>query len=66
MIEDGTLQEDADRVRKRSGRPVIAGLRNLIIILRPFPGKASLARASRRDMCHPWRSVEQVSSSMGE
>ena len=62
VVEEATLQEDGDRVRKGSGRPVMAGLRNLIIILRSFPGKASLARASRHDMCNLWRSVEQVSS----
>jgi hypothetical protein len=66
VIVDGTLQEEADWVRKGSGLPVMAGLRNLIIVLCSFPGKASLARASRHDICHPRRSVEQVSSSIGE
>lgn len=44
---DGTLKEDASRVRKGSGPQVMAVLRNLIIYLCSFSGKASLAAATR-------------------
>ena len=59
---DGTLKEDASRVRKGSGPQVMAVLRNLIIYLCSFSGKASLAAATRRSMCHPEKSVELVST----
>ena len=58
---DGTLKEDASRVRKGSGPQVMAVLRNLIIYLCSFSGKASL-RAARHYMCHPEKSVELVST----
>ena len=59
---DGTLKEDASRVRKGSGPQVMAVLRNLIINLYSFSGKASLAAATRHYMCHPEKSVELVST----
>jgi hypothetical protein len=45
--EDGTLQEDAGRVRKGSGARVMDVLRSLIFDLCSFSGKASLAAANR-------------------
>ena len=59
---DGTLKEDASRVRKGSGPQVMAVLRNLIIYLCSFSGKASLGAApgttcatprSRWNSCQP-------------
>ena len=63
---DGTLKEDASRVRKGSGPQVMAVLRNLIIDLCSFSGKASLAAATRHYMCHPEKSVELVSTPIRE
>ena len=63
---DGTLKEDASRVRKGSGPQVMAVLRNLIIYLCSFSGKASLAAATRHYMCHPEKSVELVSTPIRE
>src|SRR5208283_2050310 len=63
---DGTLKEDASRVRKGSGPQVMAVLRNLIIDLYSFSGKASLAAATRHYMCHPEKSVELVSTPIRE
>ena len=41
-------------------------LRNLIIDLCSFSGKASLAAAIRHYMCHPEKSVELVSTPIRE
>jgi hypothetical protein len=59
---DGTLKEDAGRVRKGSGAQVMAVLRNLVIYLCSFVDKPSLAAATRHFMCHPEKSVELVST----
>lgn len=59
---DGTLREDASRVRKGAGSQVMAALRNLVIYLRPRSGKANLAAATRHHMCHPEKSLEILSS----
>jgi hypothetical protein len=59
---DGTLKEDASRVRKRSAAQVMAVLRNLVIYLCSFVEKPSLAAATRHFMSHPEKSVELVST----
>ena len=63
---DGTLKEDASRVRKGSGPQVMAVLRNLIIYLCSFSGKASLAAANRHDMGQPETLAELPSTPSGE
>ena len=60
---DGTLKEDASRIRKGSAAQVMAVLRNLIIyfvLLRR--DKPSLAAVTRHYLCHPEKSVELVST----
>jgi hypothetical protein len=59
---DGTLREDASRVRRGASSQVMACLRNLVIYLRPQSGKATLAAATRYHMCHPEKSVQLLSS----
>jgi predicted transposase YbfD/YdcC len=59
---DGTLKEDAGRVRKGSGAQVMAVLRNLVIYLCSLVDKPSLAAATRHFLCHPEKSVELVST----
>jgi hypothetical protein len=59
---DGTLKEDASRVRKGAAAQVMAVLRNLVIYLCSFVDKPSLAAATRHFMCHPEKSVELVST----
>lgn len=59
---DGTLKEDASRVRKGSGAQVMAVLRNLVIYLCSFVDKPSLAAVTRHFLCHPEKSVELVST----
>ena len=44
----------------------MAVLRNLIIDLCSFSGKASLAAATRHYMCYPEKSVELVSTPIRE
>jgi hypothetical protein len=59
---DGTLREDASRVRRGAAAQVMAALRNLVIYLRPLSGKPSLAAATRYHMCHPEKSLELLST----
>jgi hypothetical protein len=63
---DGTLREDASRVRRGAASQVMAGLRNLAIYLRPYSGRHSLAAATRYHMCHPEKSVELLSTASRE
>jgi predicted transposase YbfD/YdcC len=63
---DGTLKEDASRVRTGSGPQVMAVLRNLVIYLCSFVRQPSLAAATRHFMCHPEKSVELVSTPIRE
>jgi hypothetical protein len=63
---DGTLQEDAGRVRKGSGARVMDVLRSLIFDLCSFSGKASRAAANRHDRCRPEKLVELLLTSIGE
>ena len=58
---DGTLREDASRVRKGADVQVMAVLRNLVIYLCSFVDKPSLAAATRHFLCHPEKSEELVS-----
>jgi predicted transposase YbfD/YdcC len=59
---DGTLKEDAGRVRTGSAAQVMAVLRNLVIYLRSVAGQPSLAAATRHFVCHPEKSVQLVST----
>lgn len=59
---DGTLREDASRVRRGAASQVMAVLRNLVIYMRPQSGKPSLAAATRYHMCHPEKSLELLST----
>ena len=47
------MQEEADSTREAAGRPVMAGLRSLIIVLCTCQASATLATASRDDMGYP-------------
>ena len=54
--------QSPELLRKGTGPRVMAVLRNLIIDLCSFSGKASLAAATRHYMCYPEKSVELVST----
>jgi predicted transposase YbfD/YdcC len=59
---DGTLKEDASRVRTGAGAQVMAVLRNLVIYLCSYVDKPSLAAATRHLLCHPEKSLKLVST----
>ncbi len=63
---DGTLREDASRVRTGAAPQVTAVLRNLVIFLSPYSGRRSLAAATRHHMCHPEKSIELLSTPIRE
>jgi hypothetical protein len=61
---DGTLREDASRLRKEAGVQVMAVLRNLVIYLCSFVDKPSLAAATRHSSVTPrsrWNSCQPQS-----
>jgi hypothetical protein len=59
---DGTLREEACRIRKLSAPQVMAIVRNLTIYLSTYAGKESLAAATRYHMCHPEASIRLVTT----
>ena len=61
-VRDGTLREDASRIRKGSGPEVRAALRNIVIFLFKRLGHKSAAAATRRYVRHPQKSLEIVST----
>jgi predicted transposase YbfD/YdcC len=60
-VRDGTLREDASRVRKGSAPEVMAVLRNIIIFLFHRLGCKSAAAATRHYVCHPEESLKVLS-----
>jgi predicted transposase YbfD/YdcC len=60
-VRDGTLREDASRIRKGSGPQVMAILRNIAIFVFERMGHKSAASATRHYVCHPQESLEVLS-----
>lgn len=60
-VRDGTLREDASRVRKGSAPQVMAALRNIAVFLFERSGLTSAAAATRYYVCNPDRALELVS-----
>ena len=60
-VRDGTLREDASRVRKGSAAEVMAALRNIVIFLFHRLGHTSAAAATRHYVCHPEKSLKVLS-----
>jgi hypothetical protein len=60
-VRDGTLGEDASRIRKGSGPQVMAALRNIAVFLFERSGLKSAAAATRYYVCNPDRVLELVS-----
>lgn len=65
-VRDGTLREDASRIRKGSGPEVMAALRNIVIFLFKRFGHKSAAAATRHYVCHHEESIELVSRPIRE
>jgi hypothetical protein len=57
-VRDGTLREDASRIRNASGPEVMAALRNIVIFLFKRLGHKSAAAATRHYVCNPAESLE--------
>jgi predicted transposase YbfD/YdcC len=60
-VRDGTLREDASRIRTGSGPQVMAGLRNIVVFLFERMGYKSAAAATRHYVCHPEETLKIVS-----
>src|SRR5205823_6901073 len=60
-VRDGTLREDASRVRRGSAAEVMAALRNIVIFLFHRLGHRSAAAATRHYVCHPGESLNVLS-----
>jgi hypothetical protein len=61
-VRDGTLREDASRIRKGSATQVMAVLRNIAVFLFRRLGHKSAASATRHYVCHPEKSLEILST----
>ena len=61
-VRDGTLREDASRVRRGSAAQVMAIVRNIAIFLFNRQGHANAASATRHYVCHPEETLEILST----
>lgn len=61
-VRDGTLHEDASRIRKGSAAQTMAVLRNIIIFVLGRSAHKSAAAATRHYVCHPEKSLEILST----
>lgn len=61
-VRDGTLQEDASRIRTGSGPQVMAVLRNIVVFLCKYLGHKGAASATRHYVCNPEEAVSVVSN----
>ena len=59
-VRDGTLREDASRVRKGSAAEVMATLRNIVIFIFHRAGHTSAAFATRHYVCQPEESLKAL------
>lgn len=61
-VRDGTLREDASRIRKGAAAQTMAVLRNIVIFLFHRLGHRSAAAATRHYVCHPDETLEILST----
>jgi hypothetical protein len=61
-VRDGTLREDASRIRRGSAAQVMAVVRNLVIFVFHRRGYTSAAAATRHYVCHPHETLEILST----
>jgi hypothetical protein len=61
-VRDGTLREDASRIRRGSAPQAMAILRNLIVFLFKRYGYENAAAATRHYICHPRETLEILST----
>jgi predicted transposase YbfD/YdcC len=61
-VRDGTLGEDASRIRRGAAPQTMAVLRNIIVFLFHRLGHRSAAAATRHYVCHPDETLQILSS----
>jgi hypothetical protein len=61
-VRDGTLREDASRIRRGGAAEVMATLRNIVVFLFKRLGHNNAASATRHYVCHPEKALEVVST----
>ena len=61
-VRDGTLREDASRIRRGSATQVMAIVRNIVVFLFNRQGYTNAAAATRHYVCHPEETLEILSS----
>jgi hypothetical protein len=61
-VRDGTLREDASRIRKGSAPQAMAILRNIVVFLFKRNGYENNAAATRHYGCHPGETLEILST----
>jgi Transposase DDE domain len=61
-VRDGTLREDASRIRKGAAAQVMAVVRNIVIFVFHRLGYSSAAAATRHYVCHPQETLEILST----
>jgi predicted transposase YbfD/YdcC len=61
-VRDGTLREDASRIRKGTATETMAILRNIIVFLFKRLKHKSAAAATRHYVCHPRETLEILST----
>lgn len=61
-VRDGTLREDASRIRRGSATQVMAVIRNVVIFVFHRRGYTSAAAATRHYVCHPEETLEILST----
>jgi hypothetical protein len=61
-VRDGTLREDASRIRKGSASQVMAVLRNIAIFVFAREKHKSAASATRHYVCHPEKALHILST----
>jgi hypothetical protein len=61
-VRDGTLREDASRIRKGAATQTMAVLRKIVVFWFHRLGHKSAAAATRHYVCHPGKSLEILST----
>jgi hypothetical protein len=61
-VRDGTLREDASRIRRGSSTQVMAIVRNIVLFVFHRRGYTSAAAATRHYVCHPHETLEILST----
>ena len=61
-VRDGTLREDASRIRRGAAPEVMAIVRTLVVFLFKRLGEKNAAAATRYYVCHPEKGLEVLST----